>query len=246
MQSGVRGLSPRLAGATNYGCCWSEVIAVARTLRGLSLTTSREVSASPRYCNRTHRCNRNIQHGPPIRHNRSIRPLSGGRFGAVGRSGTVPADGRVLELRLELTGCCWSEVIAVSRTLRGQSLTRSGEVSASPGYCNRAHRCNRNIQHGPAIRHDRSIRPLSGKRFGAVGRSGTVPAAGRVLELRVLLVRSDCRRADSAGTVPDYGWRSVRESRVLQSNASVQPQHSAWPCNSARPLHSAAFRRAVW
>jgi hypothetical protein len=26
----------------------------------------------------------------------------------------------------------------------------------------------------------------------------------------------------------------------------VQPQHPAWPCNSARPLHSAAFRRAVW
>ena len=161
VQSGVRGLSPRLAGATNYGCCWSEVIAVARTLRGLSLTTSREVCANPRYCNRTHRC-------------------------------------------------------------------------------------NRNIQHGPAIRHDRSIRPLSGGRFGAVGRSGTVPAAGRVLELRLLLVGSDCRRANSAGTVPDYGWRSVRQSRVLQSSASVQPQHPVWPPNSAQPLHSAAFRRAVW
>jgi hypothetical protein len=161
VQWGVRGLSPRLAGATNYGCCWSEVIAVARTLRGLSLTTSREVSASPRYCNRTHRCNRNIQHGPPIRHNRSIRPLSGGRFGAVGRSGTVPTDGR-----------------------------------------------------GP--------------------------------ELRVQPVRGDCRSANSAGTVPDHVRRSVRECRVLQSSASVQPQHPAWPSNSERPLHSAAFRRAVW
>jgi hypothetical protein len=143
-------------------------------------------------------------------------------------------------------GCCWSEVTAVARTPLGLSLTTVGEVSANPGYCNRTHRCNRNIQHGPAIRHDRSIRPLSGGRFGEVGRSGTVPTAGRDAELRLLLVRSDCRRADSAGTVPDYGWRSVRESRVLQSSASVQPQHPAWPPNSALPSHSAACRRAVW
>ena len=98
MQSGVRGLSLRLDGSWNYGCRRSKVTAVARTLRGLSLTTVGEVSASPGYCNRAHRCNRNIQYGPPIRRNRSIRPLSGGRFGVLGRSGTVPAAGRALEL----------------------------------------------------------------------------------------------------------------------------------------------------